>query len=117
MREKMEKIAKVQKDRDGMGTTPSSGLSVFENVVDKGKSLLGAVASVSADATGAVLPLVEGNSGVYAVVVDEVAVEEKQSVEAERVKAQASAESMASRRAMWAVQSKANIVDGTVGYF
>ena len=38
-------IAKVQKDRDGMGTTPSSGLSVFGNVVDKGKSLLGAVAS------------------------------------------------------------------------
>ena len=79
--------------------------------------VLGAVASVSADATGAVLPLVEGNSGVYAVVVDEVAVEEKQTVDAERVKAQADAESMASRRAMWAVQEQANVVDGTVNYF
>jgi peptidyl-prolyl cis-trans isomerase D len=79
--------------------------------------VLGAIASVSADATGAVLPLVEGNSGVYAVVVDEVAVDEKQTIDAERVKAQAAAESMASRRAMWAVQDKANIVDGTVGYF
>ncbi len=79
--------------------------------------VLGAVASVSADATGAVLPLVEGNSGVYAVVVDEVAVEDKQSVDAERVKAQAEAESMASRRALWAVQDKADIKDLTVGFF
>ena len=79
--------------------------------------VLGAVASVSADATGAVLPLVEGNSGVYAVVVDEVAVEDKQTVEAERVKAQADAEGMASRRALWAVQDMANIVDNTVNFF
>ena len=79
--------------------------------------VLGAVASVSADATGAVLPLVEGNSGVYAVVVDEVAVEDKQTVDAERVKAQAEAESMASRRAMWAVQEKAEVKDLTVGFF
>ena len=76
--------------------------------------VLGAVVAAE---TGKLLPLVEGNSGVYAVVVDEVAVEEKQTVEAERVKAQAAAESMASRRAMWAVQDKANIVDGTVKYF
>ena len=79
--------------------------------------VLGAIASVAADATGAVLPLVEGNSGVYAVVVDEVAVEEKQSADAERVKAQAEAESLASRRAMWAVQEQANIVDNTVNFF
>ena len=79
--------------------------------------VLGAVAAVSAEATGKVLPLVEGNSGVYAVVVDEVAVEEKQTVEAERVKAQAEAESMAQRRALWALQEQANIVDGTVKYF
>ncbi len=79
--------------------------------------VLGAVVSVAADATGAVLPLVEGNSGVYAVVVDEVAVDEKQSVEAERVKAQADAESMASRRALWAVQDMADVKDLTVGFF
>ena len=79
--------------------------------------VLGAIAAVNAETTGALLPLVEGNSGVYAVVVDEVAVEEKQNVEAERVKAQADAESQASRRAMWAVQELANVVDGTVNYF
>jgi peptidyl-prolyl cis-trans isomerase D len=76
--------------------------------------VLGAVVAAE---TGKLLPLVEGNSGVYAVVVDEVATEEAQTVEAERVKAQAEAESMASRRAMWAVQEKANIVDNTVKFF
>jgi peptidyl-prolyl cis-trans isomerase D len=77
--------------------------------------VLGAV--VAAETTGVVLPLVEGNSGVYAVVVDEVAVEEKQTLDAERVKAQAAAESMASRRAMWAVQEQADMVDNTVNFF
>ena len=76
--------------------------------------VLGAVVSAE---TGVLLPLVEGNSGVYAVVVDEVAVAENQTVEAERVKAQAAAESMASRRAMWAVQEQAKVVDGTVSFF
>ena len=76
--------------------------------------VLGAVVAAE---TGKLLPLVDGNSGVFAVVVDEVAVDEKQTVEAERVKAQAEAESMASRRAMFAVQEKANIVDNTVKYF
>ena len=79
--------------------------------------VLGAISAVAADATGAVLPLVEGNSGVYAVVVDEVAVAEAQTLEAERVKAQAQAESMASRRAMYAVQDAAEIVDNTVKFF
>ena len=79
--------------------------------------VLGAIASVSADATGKLLPLVEGTSGVYAVVVDEVAVEENQTVEAERVKAQAEAESIAPRRAMWALQEKAEVKDLTVGFF
>ncbi len=77
--------------------------------------VLGAL--VAAGTTGEVLPLVEGNSGVFAVVVDEVATEEKQTLDAERVKAQADAESMASRRAMWAVQDKANIVDNTPKFF
>ena len=76
--------------------------------------VLGAVVAAE---TGKLLPLVEGNSGVYAVVVDEVAVAENQTLEAERVKAQAEAESMAARRAMWAVQEKANIVDNTVNFF
>ena len=76
--------------------------------------VLGAVVAAE---TGKLLPLVEGNSGVFAVVVDEIATEEAQTVEAERVKAQAEAESMASRRAMWAVQEKADIVDNTVKFF
>ena len=79
--------------------------------------VLGALSAVSADATGAVLPLVEGNSGVFAVVVDEVATSEAQTLEAERVKAQAQEETMAARRALWAVQEQAKIVDHTVNFF
>ena len=76
--------------------------------------VLGALVAAKA---GELLPLVEGTSGVYAIVVDEVATEENQTVEAERVKAQSEAESMAARRAMWAVQEKADIVDNTVSFF
>ena len=79
--------------------------------------VLGALSAVSADATGAVLPLVEGNSGVYAVVVDEVATSEAQTLETERVKVQAQEESMAARRAMWALQEAANVVDNTPKFF
>ena len=76
--------------------------------------VLGALAAAK---TGETLPLVEGNSGVFAVVVDEVATAENQTLEAERVKAQAEAESMAARRAMWAVQEQAKVVDNTVAFF
>lgn len=79
--------------------------------------VLGAVVAAAPEAKGTVLPLVEGNSGVYAVVVDEVAVENTQTAETERVKAQADAEAMAARRALWALQDKAEVVDNTVKYF
>uniref|UniRef100_UPI0040571BF8 SurA N-terminal domain-containing protein n=1 Tax=Alistipes sp. TaxID=1872444 RepID=UPI0040571BF8 len=79
--------------------------------------VLGAVAAVTPETKGALLPLVEGNSGVYAVVVDEVAVENVQTAETERVKAQSAAESMAARRALWALQDKADVKDMTVSYF
>ena len=79
--------------------------------------VLGAIASVTAENTGSLLPVIEGASGAYVVVVDEVATEEAQTLDAERVKAQAEAEAMASRRAIWAVQEKAEVVDNTVGYF
>ncbi|MBE6197737.1 MAG: peptidylprolyl isomerase [Rikenellaceae bacterium] len=79
--------------------------------------VLGAVATVAPENAGKLLPLIEGNAGVYAVVVDEVAVEEKQTVEAERVKAQAEAEALASRRALWAVQEMAEMVDNSVNFF
>ena len=78
--------------------------------------VIGLLEGVTAEGTGKLLPLVEGKSGVYAIVVDEVAVEETQTVEAERVKAQADTESMAAGRAMWAVQNAANIKDNTVKY-
>lgn len=77
--------------------------------------VIGALAT--ATATGELLPLVEGNSGVFAVVVDEIAAAENQTVEAERVKAQADAEGQAARRAMWAVQENAEVVDNTVSFF
>ena len=79
--------------------------------------VLGAIASVTAENTGSLLPVIEGASGAYVVVVDEVATEEAQTLDAERVKAQAEAEAMASRRAIWAVQEQAEVVDNTVGYF
>ncbi|MBR4850378.1 MAG: SurA N-terminal domain-containing protein [Alistipes sp.] len=79
--------------------------------------VLGAIAAVSAENTGKLLPIIEGTSGAYALVVDEVATTEAQSVDAERVKAQAEAEAMAARRAIWAVQEGVNVVDNTVGYF
>lgn len=95
----------------------AKGSSYYVKGIGVEPRVLGAMASVAADATGAVLPLIEGNSGVYAVVVDEVAVDAAQTVELERVKAQAEAEAMASRRALWAVQDQANVVDNTVKFF
>ena len=79
--------------------------------------VLGAMAVVTPETKGTLLPLVEGNSGVYAVVVSDVAVENTQTAETERVKAQADAEAMAARRALWALQDKAEVVDNTVKYF
>ena len=76
--------------------------------------VLGALVAANA---GESLQIVEGNSGVFAVVVDEVATAENQTLDAERVKAQAEAESMASRRAMWAVQEQAKVVDNSVAFF
>lgn len=78
--------------------------------------VIGALESVTAEGAGKLLPLVEGKSGVYAIVVDEVAVEATQTVEAERVKAQAEADAMSASRAMWAVQESANIEDNTVKF-
>ena len=109
-----------------IATAAGSKVESFENVKSSAyyvqglgvePRVLGAIASVSADATGVVLPLVEGTSGVYAVVVNEVATADNQTVDAERVKAQAEAESMAARRALYAVQDMVEVVDGTVSFF
>ena len=79
--------------------------------------VIGVLETVTADGTGKVLPLIEGKNGVYAIVVDEVAVEATQTAEAERVKAQAQIEAMAGGRAMWAVKDAAKIEDNTVKFF
>ena len=79
--------------------------------------VLGAISTVAAEQTGAVLPVIEGISGAYAVVVENVAAESAQTVDAERVKAQAEAEAMAARRALYAVQEGAEMKDYSVKYF
>lgn len=100
------------KEFSGVKTSSAyvSGINALEPRV------VGVLEATTAEGTGKVLPLIEGRSGVYAIVVDEVAVETAQTVEAERVKAQAETESMAASRAMWAVQEKAEIKDHTANY-
>jgi peptidyl-prolyl cis-trans isomerase D len=91
--------------------------SSFISGIGMEPSVIGTLEGVTAEGAGKPLPLVEGKNGVYALVVDEVAVEATQTVEAERVKAQAELESMAGGRAMWAAKEAANIEDNTVKFF
>ena len=102
--------AKIESFADAkVSATYVQGLGIEPRVV-------GSFATVTAENKGALLPLVDGGRGVYAVVVDEVAVAEEQTAEAERVRLQAEEEMKASR-AMWAIQEGAEIVDNTVKYF
>jgi peptidyl-prolyl cis-trans isomerase D len=76
--------------------------------------VLGAIASLEA---GKLSAPIKGASGVYVFVNDAVTpAEEAQTLEAEKVKQQASAEQNA-MRAIYAVQQAAEVVDNTVGYF
>lgn len=79
--------------------------------------LLGAIAAVPADKTGTLSAPVKGNGGVFVFVVDEVAADDAQTTEAERVKMQAQTEDMSMRRAMFAVQEMADVKDNSVKYF
>ncbi len=79
--------------------------------------VLAALASVTAENKGALLPLVNGNRGVFAVVVDEVATEEAQTADAERVKAQAEEDMKSIRYAWEAIQNGIEVEDNTVRYF
>ncbi len=72
---------------------------------------------VTEENKGSLLPLINGGRGVYAVVVDEVAVEEKQTLEAERVRVQAVEERKAANGILRALYEAANVVDNTVKYF
>ena len=102
--------AKIESFADAkVSATYVQGLGIEPRVV-------GSFATVTAENKGALLPLVDGGRGVYAVVVDEVVVADEQTAEAERVRLQAEEEMKASR-AMWAIQEGAEIVDNTVKYF
>ncbi|MBR6656101.1 MAG: SurA N-terminal domain-containing protein [Alistipes sp.] len=104
----------------GVKVKEFSGAKTSSNVISgigMEPRVIGALGTVTAENKGKLLPLIEGKSGVYAIIVDEVTVADTQSAEAERVKAQAQTEAMAANRAMWAVNQAANLVDGTVRYF
>ena len=76
--------------------------------------VLGTIASLEA---GKLSAPIKGASGVYVLVNDTVTpADEAQTLEAEKVKQQASAEQNA-MRAIYAVQQAAEVVDNTVGYF
>ena len=77
----------------------------------------GALSTVNAEAAGKLLPLVAGGRGVFAIVVDNVAVAEDQTLDAERVKMQANEERMAVSRAFGATEEAAKVEDNTLLYF
>lgn len=85
---------------DGMGVEPR---------------VVGAIAS--ADQTGSISAPVKGLSGVYVVRVDDIQTAEKQTPEAEKVRAQAMAENMVQQMAMSAIQQMAKMQDLTGKYF
>ncbi len=91
--------------------------SYYINDIGTEPRVAGVLATVTEENTGVVLPLVEGSRGVYAIVVDKVAVSEEQTADAERVKAQARETSMASYRAMQAAQEDVKVVDNTLTNF
>ena len=91
--------------------------SYYINDIGTEPRVAGVLATVTEENTGVVLPLVEGSRGVYAIVVDKVAVSEEQTADAERVKAQAREASMASYRAMQAAQEDVKVVDNTLTNF
>ena len=73
--------------------------------------------AISALEQGTISAPVKGASGVFVLVTDGVTVaSEAQTLEAEKVKQQATAEQSAAR-ALYAIQEAANVEDNTVGYF
>lgn len=80
--------------------------------------ILGYITRTTEEQKGALSPIIEGANGAYVMVVEDIATSaEPQTAEAERVKAQAQAESMATNRAMFAIQQKAEIKDNSVKFF
>lgn len=75
------------------------------------------VGAIAASEQGVVSAPVKGGSGVYLFRVDEIAKQEKQTPEGEKVRAQAMAESMVQQFAMPAIQQMAKIQDLRGRYF
>lgn len=75
------------------------------------------VGAIAASEKGALSAPVKGISGVYVFQVEDVQTADKQTAEAEKVRAQATAESMAQQFAMQAVQQMAKIQDLRGKYF
>ena len=75
------------------------------------------VGAIAASEKGALSAPVKGMSGVYVFQVEDVQTSDKQTAEAEKVRAQATAESMAQQFAMQAVQQMAKIQDLRGKYF
>lgn len=75
------------------------------------------VGAIAASEKGALSAPVKGMSGVYVFQVEDVQTADKQTAEAEKVRAQATAESMAQQFAMQAVQQMAKIQDLRGKYF
>ena len=77
--------------------------------------VLGAIAATGE--TGAVSAPVQGMTGVYVFRVDDIAEDQKQTAEGEKVRAQAMAEAMAQQAVMPAVQQMAEVQDLRGKYF
>ena len=89
--------------------------SFFINGMGLEPRVLGAIAATGE--TGAVSAPVQGMTGVYVFRVDDIAEDQKQTAEGEKVRAQAMAEAMAQQAVMPAVQQMAEVQDLRGKYF
>lgn len=110
----------VDQVAESFGSTVSefkdlSYASFYINGVGVEPRLVGAIAATSE--TGKLSAPVKGTSGVYVFTVDSIADSEKQTAEAEKVRLQTTAESMAQQASLFAVQELADIKDLRSKYF
>lgn len=75
------------------------------------------IGAITSSEQGVVSAPVKGNTGVYVFVVENIATEEKQTADAEKVRAQATAENMAMQASFSAIQQMAEMEDLRARYF
>jgi peptidyl-prolyl cis-trans isomerase D len=75
------------------------------------------IGAITASEQGVLSAPVKGNSGLYVFVVENIAEEEKQTAEAEKVRAQAMAENTAMQASFSAIQQMAEVEDLRARYF